>query len=225
MSNIMYELEESLDDLNATAAKCEEILDVTAAAQLLEHIDQMNNVQKKFSEQVKQHLFKTDEEKTKLKNALNQEKCRVEWLEAEVKTLQERLQKANELQLKELNNMQEEVQKARNMALKYKASLKKKKSQYRECHEKYLKYKNLSRQRKKSVNDMTASLKRKSPIEIDQAEDKKTNTSPPKKRQQLSGRCDCKKELGKVNISATCIWHSADLSCSVLFSAAKFSDK
>ena len=217
----MFELEESLDDLQATASKCEEIVDVTAAAQLLEAMDQMNTLQIKFSEQVKQHMFTTDEENKQLKAALNEERSKVASLETEVENLKERLQKANEHQLKEMNDMESEVKKARNIALEFKTSLKKKKAQYRECHAKYLKYKKLSRQRKQSVNEITTSLKRKS--DVGQAE--QGNISPPKKRQQLSGRCDCTKEMGKVKTSDNCIWHSTALNCSLLLAAAKFSDE
>ena len=44
----MFELEESLDDLKAIAAQCEEVIDVSAAAQLLESMDQLNHLQIKF---------------------------------------------------------------------------------------------------------------------------------------------------------------------------------
>ena len=230
MAQKMFELEESLDDLKAIAAQCEEVVDVSAAAQLLESMDQLNHLQIRFSEQVKQHMYTTDEENNQLKTALNNEKMKVSMLQNEVKKLQERLQKANEHQLKELKDMEAEVHKAKSMAKKFQVSYKKKKAQYRECREKYLKYKQLSHERKKSFtgNDSTVSKKRKADSNQDEHI---ADISPPTKRQEIkwmkysNGCCDCTKEMGKAKISDSCIWHSADMNLSLLFSAGKLFDE
>ena len=230
MASKMFELEESLDDLKAIAAQCDEVVDVSAAAQLLESMDQLNQLQLKFSQQVKQHMYTTDEENNQLKTALNNEKLKVSALQTEVRKLQERLKKANEYQLKELKDMEAEVDKAKSMAQKFQVSYKKKKAQYRECREKYLKYKQLSHERKKSLigNDFAVSKKRKADSNQDQHV---AGISPPKKRQEIkwmkysNGCCDCTREMGKAKISDSCIWHSADLNLSLLFTAGKLFDE
>ena len=226
MATKMFELEESLDDLKAIAAQCNEVVDVSAAAQLLESMDQLSNLQIKFSEQVKQHMYTTDEENNQLKTALEREKMKVSTLQTEVKKLQERLKKANEYQLKELKDMEAEVHKAKSTAKKFQVSYKKKKAQYRECREKYLKYKQLSHERKKSFagNDSTVSKKRKADSNQDQHV---ADFSPPKIKwmKYSNGCCDCTREMGKATISDSCIWHSADMNLSLLFSAGKLSDE